>query len=105
VPPDRADVAAQAQALAATEEVVLLDAGVEEERVGGAEAGAGAERARLRLLHVDHDLHAVVLAGPPGRHVHLLEEAETLECVAALAELAGREELLLLEAHLAPDHL
>src|SRR5262249_17934478 len=50
---DRSDVAVQAETLAAPEEVVLLDAGVEEQRVRGAESGPGAERSRLRLLHLD----------------------------------------------------
>src|SRR5206468_10571392 len=49
---DRPDVAGEADALASPEEVVLLDAGVEEERVGRAEPRAGAERPRLRLLDV-----------------------------------------------------
>jgi hypothetical protein len=44
-------------------------------------------------------------AGAPRGDVHLLEEAEALECLAALPELLGREELLLLETHLAPDDL
>src|SRR5206468_8741134 len=98
---ERADVAVQHEALAAPEEVVLLDAEVEEQRVGGTEPRAGAEGTRLPLLHVDDDVHAVVGAGPAGGDVHLLEEAEALERLAALAELGGREELLLLEAHLA----
>ena len=68
-----------AQPLAAAEQVVLLDADVEQQRVGGAEAGAGAEGAGLRLLHVDHDVHAVVAVGRAGGDVDLLEEAEALE--------------------------
>src|SRR5438067_6399433 len=105
VAPDRADVAGELEPLAAAEEVVLDDARVEEELVGRAEAGARAEGAGLRLLHVHHHLHAVVLAGAPGGDVDALEEAEALQRLAALAQLAGREELLLLEAHLAADHL
>src|SRR5262249_42713937 len=45
---DRADVAAQHETLTPPEEVVLLDADVEEERVGRAEARPGAERSGLR---------------------------------------------------------
>src|SRR5262249_6265679 len=105
VAPEGADVAGQADPLPAAEEVVLLDPGVEQERVRGAKAGARAERAGLRLLHVDDDLHAVVLGRAARGDVHLLEEAEALQRVLALAKLARREELLLLEPHLAPDDL
>src|SRR5579885_3578019 len=101
---EEADVPVQHELLAAAEEVVLANAGVEEEAVRRAEARAGAERPRLPLLHVDDHVELIAAAlGPPGADVHLLEEAEPLERVAALAELGARERLLLLEAHLAAD--
>src|SRR5262249_31487405 len=79
VPAERPVVPGQGETLAAPEQVVLLDARVEEQRVRRAEARAGAEGAGLRLLDVDDDVHAVVLRRPPGGDVHLLEEAEALE--------------------------
>src|SRR5207249_6133273 len=87
VAPQRADVAVQHEPLSPPEEVVLLDAEVEEQRVGRAEPRARAERAGLPLLHVDHDVHAVVGTGSAGGDVDLLEEPEALQRLAALAEL------------------
>ncbi len=91
--------------MAAAEEVVLLDAGVEEQAVGGAEPGARGERAGLAFLDVD--LEVQLLLAPPalGREVHLLEEAEAVQRVAALLELGAREALLLLDLELAAEDL
>src|SRR5262249_41900001 len=100
---DGPDVDVRDQTLAPAEQVVLLDAHVEEQAVRRAEPRPGAEGAGLRLLHVHDDVHAVFRDGTlAGGDVDLLEEAHTLQRLPALAQLGGREQLLLLEPHLAP---
>ena len=91
--------------MAAAEEVVLLDAGVEEQAVGGAEPRARGERAGLPFLDVDLEVQLLLAPAALGREVHLLEEAEAVQGVAALLELGAREALLLLDLELAPEDL
>src|SRR5262249_48641348 len=102
---DAAEVGIQDRAVAASEEVVLGDARVEEEVVGGAEAGAGGEGAGLPLFHVDLQIQLLLAPAALGGEVHLLEEAEAVEGIAALLQLGPRELLLLFDLELAADDL
>ena len=96
---------ADAQVLAAAEQVALADADVAERPVRRREAGA--ERQFAGRLLLDLDVMTVRSGAVPGTlvDVDLLEEAEVADALLRAAQLRGVEGVAFDEPELAADHL